>query len=63
MDPDTDRRIGSIEVKQQARDARCRACLDRLMREVALARSVRLWAAVATVLALALAAAILALVG
>lgn len=53
MDPDTDRRIGSIEVKQQARDARCRACLDRLRREVAIARFVRLWAAVATVLAVA----------
>lgn len=60
MDPDTDRRIGSIEVKQQARDARCRACLDRLlMREVALARSVRLWAAVATVLAVVCAALVL----
>lgn len=53
MDADADRRIGSIEVKQQARDARCSACLERLRREVALARSVRLWAAVATVLAVA----------
>lgn len=51
MDPDTDRRIGAIEAKQQARDARCVACLDRLRREVARARAVRLWAAVATVLA------------
>lgn len=59
MDPDTDRRIGSIEVKQQARDARCRACLDRLRREVAMARSVRLWAAVATVLAVVCAALVL----
>lgn len=56
MDPDTDRRIGSIEAKQQARDARCRACLDRLRREVALMRAVRLWAAVATLLALICAA-------
>jgi hypothetical protein len=55
MDPDTDRRIGSIEVKQQARDARCAACLDRLRREVARDRAVRLWAAVATVLAVLLA--------
>ncbi len=60
LDPDTDRRIGSIEVKQQARDARCSACLDRLRREVALARSARLWAAVATVLAVVLAVAVLA---
>jgi len=53
MDPDTDRRIGAIEAKQQARDALCRACLDRLRRreEVTLAREVRLWAAVAMVLA------------
>ena len=50
MDPDTDRRIGAIEAKQQARDARCRACLDRLRREVTLAREVRLWASVAMVL-------------
>ena len=61
--PDVDRRIGAVEAKQRARDARCRACLDRLRREVALARSVRLWAAVATVLALACAALALVLVG
>lgn len=52
MDPDVDRRIGAIEVKQQARDARCRAHLDTMRREVALARRMRLWAAVATVLAI-----------
>ena len=55
MDEDTERRIGSIEVKQRARDARCQAHLDRLKQEVALARAVRLWAAVATVLALSMA--------
>ena len=51
MDDATDRRIGAIEVKQQARDARCAACLDRLRQEVALARAVRRWAAIATLLA------------
>ena len=61
MDDDTDRRIGAIEAKQHARDARCAACLDRLRREVALARAVRRWAAVATVLAVVLAVAVLVL--
>lgn len=61
MDADTDRRIGAVEAKQQARDARCAACLDRLRREVALARFVRLWAAVATLLAVGLAFAVLVL--
>lgn len=61
MDSDTDRRIGAVEAKQHARDARCAACLDRLRREVALARSVRLWAAVATLLAVVLAVAVLVL--
>ena len=61
MTPEMDRRIGALEAKQKARDARCRACLDRLRQEVALARAMRLWAAVATLLALACAAAILAL--
>lgn len=60
MAPDTDRRIGSIEAKQQARDARCRACLDRLRREVTLAREVRLWASVAMVLAAVCAVLVLA---
>ncbi len=59
MDEDTARRIGAVETKQQARDARCAACLDRLRREVALARFVRLWAAVATLLAVVLAVAVL----
>ena len=61
MDADTDRRIGAVEAKQQARDARCSACLDRLRREVALTRAVRLWAAVATVLAILCAVLALAL--
>lgn len=61
MDADTDRRLGAIEVKQQARDARCAACLDRLRREVALARAVRRWAAVATLLAVVLAGVVLAM--
>ena len=59
MDADTDRRIGAVEAKQQARDARCAACLDRLIREVALARAVQRWAAVATLLALGLAVTVL----
>lgn len=59
MDADTDRRIGAVEAKQQARDARCAACLDRLRREVALARAVRRWAAVATLLAVGLAVMVL----
>ena len=62
MDADTDRRIGAVEAKQQARDARCAACLDRLRREVALARSVRRWFAVATLLAVVLAVAVLVLI-
>lgn len=61
MDADTDRRIGAVEAKQQARDARCAACLDRLRREVALAREVRRWAAVATLLAVWLAVMVLAI--
>ena len=61
MDADTDRRIGAVEAKQQARDARCAACLDRLRREVALAREVRRWAAAATLLAVVLAVAMLAM--
>lgn len=61
MDDDTDRRIGAIEAKQQARDARCAACLDRLRREVAIARFVRLWAAAATLLVVVLAAVVLAI--
>lgn len=61
MDADTDRRIGAIESKQHARDARCAACLDRLRREVALARAVRRWAAVATLLAVGLAGVVLAM--
>ena len=61
MDADTDRRIGAVEAKQQARDARCAACLERLRREVALARSVRRLAAVATLLAVVLAVAMLVL--
>ena len=61
MDADTDRRIGAVEAKQQARDARCAACLDRLRREVALARSVRRLAAVATLLAVGLAVMVLAI--
>ena len=61
MDADTDRRIGAVEAKQQARDARCAACLDRLRREVALAREVRRWAVVATLLAVVLAVAMLAM--
>ena len=61
MDEDTARRIGAVETKQQARDARCAACLDRLRREVALARSARLWAAVATFLAVVLAVMVLAI--
>jgi hypothetical protein len=61
VDDDTDRRIGAIEAKQHARDARCAACLDRLRREVALARAVRRWAAVATVLALVLAGVVWAI--
>jgi len=52
MDDDTDRRIGAIEAKQRARDARCSVCLDLLKREVAIMRVVRWWSAVATVLAL-----------
>ena len=59
MDADTDRRIGAVEAKQQARDASCAACLDRLRREVALARAVRRWAAVATLLAVGLAVMVL----
>lgn len=59
MDADTDRRIGAVEAKQQARDARCAACLDRLRREVALARAVRRWVAVAALLAVVLAVAVL----
>lgn len=59
MDADTDRRIGAVEAKQQAIDARCAACLDRLRREVVLARAVRRWAAVATVLAVVCAALVL----
>jgi len=61
VDADTDRRIGAVEAKQQARDARCAACLDRLRREVALARAVRRWAAVATLLAVGLAVMVLAI--
>lgn len=61
MDADTDRRIGAVEAKQQARDARCAACLDRLRREVVLARAVRRWAAAATLLAVVLAVAVLVL--
>ena len=61
MDADTDRRIGAVEAKQQARDARCAACLDRLRREVALARAVRRLAAAATLLAVVLAVAMLVL--
>lgn len=61
MDADTDRRIGAVEAKQQARDARCAACLDRLRREVALAREVRRWAVVATLLAVVLAGVVLAM--
>jgi len=61
VDEDTARRIGAVETKQQARDARCAACLDRLRRDVALARFVRLWAAVATLLAVA-ACVVLALI-
>jgi len=61
VDADTDRRIGAVEAKQQARDARCAACLERLRREVALARSVRRLAAVATLLAVVLAVAMLVL--
>ena len=61
MDADTDRRIGAVEAKQQARDARCAACLDRLRSEVALARAVRRWAAAATLLAVVLAVAMLAM--
>jgi hypothetical protein len=61
VDPDTDRRIGAVEAKQRARDARCAACLDRLRKEVALARSVRRWAAVATLLAVGLAVMVLAI--
>ena len=60
MDADTDRRIGAVEAKQRARDARCAACIDRLRREVALARAVRRWAALATLLAVVLAVAVLA---
>jgi hypothetical protein len=60
VDADTDRRIGAVEAKQQARDARCAACLDRLRREVALAREVRRWAVVATLLAVGLAVMVLA---
>jgi len=60
VDADTDRRIGAVEAKQRARDARCAACIDRLRREVALARAVRRWAAVATLLAVVLAVAVLA---
>lgn len=63
MDHDTDRRIGSIEVKQRARDAKCRVCMDQIKKDLAtlkhdvdLARTVRLWAAVATVIALMCAA-------
>lgn len=59
MDQDTDRRIGAIEVKQRARDAKCRACMDQIKKDLAmlkhdveLARTVRMWAAVATLLAL-----------
>lgn len=51
MDEETDRRIGAIEVKQRARDARCKAHFDRMRRETAVARAVRIWVAVATVLA------------
>ena len=61
MDDEIDRRIGAIEVKQQARDARCSAHLDLLKREVAMMRAVRLWAAVATLLALLCAVLALAL--
>lgn len=61
MDADTDRRIGAIEVKQKARDARCAACIDRMRREVAMARSVRRLAAAATLLAVVLAVAMLAM--
>ena len=61
MDADTDRRIGAVEAKQQARDARCSACLDRLRREVALARAARRWAAVATLLAVWLVVMVLAI--
>jgi hypothetical protein len=53
--PDVDRRIGSMEAKQQARDARCKAHLDLLRREVALMRMVRLWVVMMTVLAVFLA--------
>lgn len=59
MDADTDRRIGAVEAKQQARDARCAACLDRLRREVALARAVRLWSSVSILVTLILACVLL----
>ena len=59
MDQDTDRRIGAIEVKQRARDAKCRACMDQLKKDLALlkhdvelARVVRRLVSVATVLAI-----------
>lgn len=59
VDQDTDRRIGAIEVKQRARDAKCRACMDQikkdldlLKRDVEMARVVRRLVSVATVFAL-----------
>lgn len=61
MDAESDRRIGAVEAKQRARDARCAACLDRLRREAALARAVLRVAAVAALLAVGLAAVVFSL--
>jgi len=48
MDDEIDRRIGSIETKQQLRDARCAACRARSRKEFRIARDVR-WLAVMVV--------------
>lgn len=58
VDDTTDRRLGAIEVTQQARDARCATCLDRPRRDVAIARPARRWWAAVALLAVVLAVAI-----
>ena len=58
VDDTTDRRLGAIEVPQQARAARCAVCLDRPRRDVAIARPVRQWWAAVALLAVVLAVAI-----
>ena len=63
MDDETDRRIGSIEVKQRLRDARCAACRSRSRKEFRVARDVRWLAVMAVVLALVCVMLALAILG